>query len=623
MIKFLLVIAKFRFIFKKLVHTKKDLKRGECQMQKVLVPVGVATLLGCGVFFYSYMMSDEMVLRRLGYDHSLIQELKENHPQLVQDLIDDHRSSKDLEKYLEVSGFNYDCYDSYVELSKHYKDLETNEVVYLATFLDHVFFPTLLQQGYEEDVIKGWFSDPQFKTYVESVDVLTLNRLLNYAQETKKDMMTLLGYVAYEKENATLKPTEVVAMVDEYQDVVLPGLKEKGYAAEEVEKLFQKFGLVNLKALMETEIKPEQALELMKSSSFDPSRFSIYDEILSLEKNYSVTYALQYAKYPNVKSNFYQDIVQTPNVDSLLVLVNQNYQLAANYTPTDFVPVEVPLTEYSLVNTNYLRRDAADATELLFAKAKEAGYDLVLRNGYISYEVQKNLYDQDVYEMGLEYADSFNSRAGHSEHQTGLAIDITTPTINNELSLEFANTDEGKWVLEHAHEYGFILRYPENRESEVGYFYEPYHLRYVGVEVATEIHDKDWTLEDYILNYGILDQSTSNEEDENNDDAAVDRKDKQDDKQDQDKENVPNQQESENSPADKADDQQDSSAKPKEDESELGDNEDVSGESSREGDDSVDERNHPKEETPSEETPDKSQAIQEDDDLNSQEKYEL
>ena len=204
-----------------------------------------------------------------------------------------------------------------------------------------------------------------------------------------------------------------------------------------------------------------------------------------------------------------------------------------------------------------------------------------------------------------------------------MAIDITTPTINNELSLEFANTDEGKWVLEHAHEYGFILRYPENRESEVGYFYEPYHLRYVGVEVATEIHDKDWTLEDYILNYGILDQSNSNEEDENNDDAAVDRKDKQDDKQDQDKENVPNQQESENSPADKADDQQDSSAKPKEDESELGDNEDVSGESSREGDDSVDERNHPKEETPSEETPDKSQAIQEDDDLNSQEKYEL
>ena len=204
-------------------------------------------------------------------------------------------------------------------------------------------------------------------------------------------------------------------------------------------------------------------------------------------------------------SKFYQDIVETPNTNSLLVLVNQNYRLDEFYAPTDFVPVEVPVTPYSQVNTNYLRRDAADATELLFSKAQEAGYELTLRTGYISYSVQKSLYNQDVYEMGLEYADKFNSRPGHSEHQTGLAIDITTPSINNELSLEFADTEEGKWVLAHAHEYGFIIRYPENRESEVGYFYEPYHLRYVGVEVATEIFENNWTLEDYILNYGLLD----------------------------------------------------------------------------------------------------------------------
>ena len=71
-------------------------------MQKILVPVGVAALFGCGVFFYSYMMSDEMVLRRLGYDRSLIQELVDKQPDLVQDLIDDHRNYQDLESYLEV-----------------------------------------------------------------------------------------------------------------------------------------------------------------------------------------------------------------------------------------------------------------------------------------------------------------------------------------------------------------------------------------------------------------------------------------------------------------------------------------------------------------------------------------
>lgn len=474
-------------------------------MQKVLVPIGIVTLLGSGLLFYSYMMSDEMVLRRLGYDKTLIESLINEQPDLVQDLIEDDRNSEDISDYLTIKGFNYDCYNAYVQLAEYYPTLESSEVVYLATFLDHVFFPTLLQQGYEEETIKTWFSDPDFNTYVESVDIVALNRLLNYAKETESDLMTLFSYVNYEKQNPYLKLDEVISAIDEYQTVVLPNLKSKGYESQEVEALFYQFGLSDLKSLMETTLNPDQAFELMAASSFDSSCFAIYDEVLSQDENYSVTYALQYAKYPNVKSKFYQDIVETPNTNSLLVLVNQNYRLDEFYAPTDFVPVEVPVTPYSQVNTNYLRRDAADATELLFSKAQEAGYELTLRTGYISYSVQKNLYNQDVYEMGLEYADKFNSRPGHSEHQTGLAIDITTPSINNELSLEFADTEEGKWVLAHAHEYGFIIRYPENRESEVGYFYEPYHLRYVGVEVATEIFENNWTLEDYILNYGLLD----------------------------------------------------------------------------------------------------------------------
>lgn len=474
-------------------------------MQKVLVPIGIVALLGSGLLFYSYMMSDEMVLRRLGYDKTLIESLIKEQPDLVQDLIEDDRKSEDIVDYLTIKGFNYDCYNAYVQLAEYYPTLESSEVVYLATFLDHVFFPTLLQQGYEEETIKTWFSDPDFNTYVESVDIVALNRLLNYAKETESDLMTLFSYVNYEKQNPYLKLDEVISAIDEYQTVVLPNLKSKGYESQEVEALFYQFGLSDLKSLMDTTLNPDQAFELMAASSFDSSCFAIYDEVLSQDENYSVTYALQYAKYPNVKSKFYQDIVETPNTNSLLVLVNQNYRLDEFYAPTDFVPVEVPVTPYSQVNTNYLRRDAADATELLFSKAQEAGYELTLRTGYISYSVQKNLYNQDVYEMGLEYADKFNSRPGHSEHQTGLAIDITTPSINNELSLEFADTEEGKWVLAHAHEYGFIIRYPENRESEVGYFYEPYHLRYVGVEVATEIFENNWTLEDYILNYGLLD----------------------------------------------------------------------------------------------------------------------
>ena len=471
-------------------------------MQKVLVPIGIVALLGSGLLFYSYMMSDEMVLRRLGYDRTLIESLINEQPDLVQDLIEDDRKSEDIVDYLTIKGFNYDCYDAYVKLAEYYPTLESSEVVYLATFLDHVFFPTLLQQGYEEETIKAWFSDPDFNTYVESVDIVALNRLLNYAKETESDLMTLFSYVNYEKQNPYLKLDEVISAIDEYQTVVLPNLKSKGYESQEVEALFYQFGLSDLKSLMETTLNPDQAFELMAASSFDSSCFAIYDEVLSQDENYSVTYALQYAKYPNVKSKFYQDIVETPNTNSLLVLVNQNYRLDEFYAPTDFVPVEVPVTPYSQVNTNYLRRDAADATELLFSKAQEAGYELTLRTGYISYSVQKSLYNQDVYEMGLEYADKFNSRPGHSEHQTGLAIDITTPSINNELSLEFADTEEGKWVLAHAHEYGFIIRYQKGLSHLTGYRYEPWHITFVGKRVARLMHYYQiGTLEEFMTKF--------------------------------------------------------------------------------------------------------------------------
>lgn len=586
-------------------------------MQKILVPIGVVALLSSGLFFYSYMMSDEMVLTRLGYDQALIEMLMEEQPDLVQDLIADHRNSKDIANYLTVNGFNYDCYEAYVTLAEHYPNHDASDIVYLATFLDHVFFPTLLQQGYTEETIELWFSDADFNTYVESVDIVTLNRLLNYAKETGDDLMSLFSYVNYEKRYPYLKIEEVISSINEYQTVILPNLKEKGFESSQVEQLFYQFGLADLKSLMETTLNPDQAFELMTASSFDSSSFALYDEVLSQDKNYSVTYALQYAKYPNVKSNFYQDIVETPNANSLFVLVNKNYRLNESYTPTDFVPVDVPLSEYSQVNTNYLRRDAADATELLFAKAKEAGYDLTLRTGYISYEIQKNLYNQDVYEVGYEYADQFNSRPGHSEHQTGLAIDITTPSINNELSIEFAKTEEGKWVLEHAREFGFIIRYPENREEEVGYSYEPYHLRYVGVEAATEIYENDWTLEDYVLNYGLLEQV---EGDQSRPDSSNQEDSEEINDSTEGSEEI-------NESTDEASDPESSNDGSVE--SDLSESESESGEAnSSEAESEDSDENDTNESDSSTNTKDKSddeksQAIQEDSELSEQEKYEL
>lgn len=247
--------------------------------------------------------------------------------------------------------------------------------------------------------------------------------------------------------------------------------------------------------------------QLMSSPNFDINKMPQYHEILTSDRDYSVTYAIQLALHPNVKSNFYSDIVTVTKPDSLHVLVNKNFRLPENYIPSDLVKVDVPLYNPSSSNeANYLREEAAVALKDMFVAAKaQHGYKLIARSGYRSYKTQVSLYRNYVQTRGQLYADAFSARAGHSEHQTGLTMDITSESVSSGLSATFGVSKEGSWVAKHAHEFGFIIRYPEGRIKEVGYEYEPWHLRYVGVEAATEIYQNDLILEDYILEHELVD----------------------------------------------------------------------------------------------------------------------
>lgn len=203
-----------------------------------------------------------------------------------------------------------------------------------------------------------------------------------------------------------------------------------------------------------------------------------------------------------VMPTFYQDIIEVDNPDSLDVLVNKNYRLPADYEPSDLVFLDVPLYNKDENNeANYLRKEAAQALKELFEAANdEKGYELIARSGYRSYETQVMLYDRYVKEDGVEVADTYSARPGHSEHQTGLTIDVTSDSVHGGLTETFGETDEGKWIADNAHRFGFIVRYPEDRVDETGYQYEPWHLRYVGVETATSIYRDQLILEDYVLN---------------------------------------------------------------------------------------------------------------------------
>ena len=180
---------------------------------------------------------------------------------------------------------------------------------------------------------------------------------------------------------------------------------------------------------------------------------------------------------PDIKAEFKVTVnepvkVEMTYMDGILI-VNKTYSLPQNYNPG-------------------VNPEAKAALDKMFAAAKaEQNLKMWVCSGFRSYTVQKNLYNSYVRRDGAKAADRYSARPGYSEHQTGLAFDI------NYADYRFKNTAEAKWLAANAYKYGFILRYPEGKESITGYMYEPWHYRYVGVESAKKIFDSGLTLEEY------------------------------------------------------------------------------------------------------------------------------
>ena len=176
-----------------------------------------------------------------------------------------------------------------------------------------------------------------------------------------------------------------------------------------------------------------------------------------------------------------------------LVLVNKTTSLAEDYQPADLVWVDLPG-----VRETQLRKEAAGALEELFAAAESKNLSLYCCSGYRSYQTQAELYAENVKAYGQKEADLVSAKPGQSEHQTGLAMDVTAESVNFDLLESFGQTPEGVFIKNNAHQYGFIVRYPEDKTTITGYAYEPWHLRYVGKAVATEIYDNKLTFEEYL-----------------------------------------------------------------------------------------------------------------------------
>lgn len=287
-------------------------------------------------------------------------------------------------------------------------------------------------------------------------------------------------------EEPAVPESDMPPSTDQYLST-LNRLLALGLSQEESDSLWLRLDPAGIEACLQGE-GAAQRLALLRLNFAHPELLTRYRAELNYFPDFSPEEAV-------VRVNIGLDtppyIVDEPVADpaSLTALVNKYHPLPADYVPE----LKLLPPSYTASQGGRLRPEACEAFQRMVDAAAEEGLRLYSASPYRSYDAQERVYQRYAAQQGVEAADTYSARAGFSEHQTGLALDINVAS----LSARFEETPEYAWLVEHSWEYGFILRFPQGKEDLTGYLFEPWHYRYVGVETARLCHEYDWTLEEF------------------------------------------------------------------------------------------------------------------------------
>ena len=272
-------------------------------------------------------------------------------------------------------------------------------------------------------------------------------------------------------------------------------LTEVGYTLDESKLLINKLNDENEKYFVEHE-KDNNIISIIKEKYFLEK--NLYDYIDYKINNKKASYSDVIA-IVNVHANkdWYDNktIKETDMSKDNLILVNKFYKLKSDYIPEDLTNINL---NYAYDN-NKVRKEVNDAFVNMASAAKEENIKLIANSSFRDYDRQDAVYKEFYYSKGIDYADKYAARPGHSEHQTGLCIDIFTGGNSN--TENFEESDAYKWLIKNAHKYGFILRYPKDKEYLTGYNYESWHYRYLGIDIATKVYESNLTYDEYYAYY--------------------------------------------------------------------------------------------------------------------------
>jgi len=230
-----------------------------------------------------------------------------------------------------------------------------------------------------------------------------------------------------------------------------------------------------------------------------PSRGNSVDKYGNLEEVPDLNDSMLSSTLTKEEINEVKKIINS-DTTGLYTLVNRENLLSEDYMPDNLVIPNINLVSERSNEKNLVSAAMIKDLEQMFYDAQAEGMNLFLSNGFRGYESQVYIYNEEIQNKDNKHSE-YVAKPGESEHQLGLAIDITSSDMSFELNQSFENTKEGAWALENAYKYGFILRYTKTKEDITGYKYEPWHYRYVGNKTISKLcHDKGLTLEE-LLDY--------------------------------------------------------------------------------------------------------------------------
>ena len=339
----------------------------------------------------------------------------------------------------------------------------------------------------------------------EVIETFNEDNLYEKIKETKKYSKTLETAILENKFNKDYFGEYLNIIYVENKDFIdeVNNLLSLGYKNDEINLFYEKLpDNINVITSNEYDKNISNYLTLsyfnidnldryIKYENNDNKFTSVYDTN-TIKDNYNYEDTVTFVNAYLDKDYYTNDIVLSKEEEKKIdVIVNKYYKLSKDYEPNDLTKIN---SKFASGSNQRLRKEAAIKFEEMAAEALKNGYKIYAGSTYRSYDYQLGLYNRYVAKDGFDEAETYSARAGYSEHQLGLAVDI----INGKWEYLSENDEEYEWLIDNSYKYGFILRYPRGKEYITGYVFEDWHFRYLGIDLATKVYNSKLTYDEYV-----------------------------------------------------------------------------------------------------------------------------